>query len=369
MRVVVALVVGLAFGSASAQVACTGPEVLCSGDPCVVGDARVASPCELDFGARTLVVRGRLRLPDGGRLRLAAGRIELRGGGVDPGTMRGPDAELVATGDIHQRGLLDVSGAATAGTLRLRAGGDVIIDGNVRAQTGAAATAPSGQILVEAEGTVSVNRAAHVGAQGRRAGAGHVVLSGRRGAWLTGHLDAGGADGGFFELRSAEGDLYMGTDIRAKATGGRGGTTLVEAGGTATVARSIDMQGPAAGGTIRVQAPTVHVVNELRATARRGAGGAIQIVGNAVAVDGNLKASGPSAAGEVAVYGDDVRLASDVEAVGSGGGDVVVTASRDLHARGRFRVGAGGCVGLDAGATRDVAGVRADVPITTSCGP
>jgi hypothetical protein len=314
-------------------------------------------------------VRGRLRLPDGGRLRLAAGRIEVRSGGVDPGTMRGPDAELVATGDIYQRGLLDVSGAASAGTLHLRAGGDVVIDGNMRAHTGASATVPSGRIIVEAGGTVSVNRAAHVGAQGRRAGAGHVVLSGRRGAWLTGHLDAGGADGGVFVLRSAEGDLYMGTDIRAKATGGRGGTMLVEAGGTATVARSIDMQGPSAGGAIRVQAPTVHVLNELRATARRGVGGAIQIVGNAITVDGNLKASGPTDAGEIAVYGDDVTLASDVEAVGAGGGQIVATASRDLRARGRFRVGSGGCVALDAGATRDVAKVRADVPITTSCAP
>ena len=46
------------------QVDCTNPDDLCTGDPCVIPAVEVVSPCVADFGARTVVVGGRLRVRD-----------------------------------------------------------------------------------------------------------------------------------------------------------------------------------------------------------------------------------------------------------------------------------------------------------------
>jgi hypothetical protein len=64
---VLPLVLALASG-ARAQVDCDTPDDLCVGDPCTIGTVIVAASCTLDFGARTVVVAGRLRMPADGQL-------------------------------------------------------------------------------------------------------------------------------------------------------------------------------------------------------------------------------------------------------------------------------------------------------------
>ena len=64
---------------ARAQVDCDTPDDLCVGDPCTIESVIVAASCTLDFGARTVVVKGRLRMPGDGHLSLSAGAIRIDG--------------------------------------------------------------------------------------------------------------------------------------------------------------------------------------------------------------------------------------------------------------------------------------------------
>jgi hypothetical protein len=137
------LVSGPAFG----QVACTGPDALCTGDPCVIGSVDVADPCVVDFGARTVVVAGTIRLPTNGTLSLTAAAIEV------PGSIRnlanpqnvggaGPRVELLATGDVEVTGSLRLNGRVlrslgppVPGSLTIDAGGALRLGGNLRTST------------------------------------------------------------------------------------------------------------------------------------------------------------------------------------------------------------------------------------------
>src|SRR5262250_3742147 len=73
---VVAIVCAVA-ASVRAQTVCNAPDDLCTGDPCVIGDVDVTSPCELDFGPRALVVAGRVGVPQNGVLAFTAGTITI----------------------------------------------------------------------------------------------------------------------------------------------------------------------------------------------------------------------------------------------------------------------------------------------------
>lgn len=133
----------LLFGSlAHAQVDCDTPDDLCAGDPCVVGAALVASPCVVDFGARTLVIAGRLRMPSNGELDLSAetirieGSIEnLRPSGLPAG---GPSITLDADDDIELTGRIRLagrSGSLLPGQVTLDAGDDLTVRGGLTAST------------------------------------------------------------------------------------------------------------------------------------------------------------------------------------------------------------------------------------------
>src|SRR2546422_10076223 len=76
-RLAAATVFLLAAASAHAQVSCSNPDNLCTGDPCVIGDVAVERQCTVDFRPRTVQVRGRLRLPDLGELDLKAGTFQV----------------------------------------------------------------------------------------------------------------------------------------------------------------------------------------------------------------------------------------------------------------------------------------------------
>src|SRR5262245_663142 len=67
---------------AYADVSCSPPDNLCTGDPCIIQDVTVQSPCVVDFRPRAVQVRGRLRLPDAGVLDLKAGTLQVTASGT-----------------------------------------------------------------------------------------------------------------------------------------------------------------------------------------------------------------------------------------------------------------------------------------------
>lgn len=389
--VLVSVAIVAALGSADAQVACTSPDALCTGDPCVIPALTLASPCTADFGTRTLVVGGTLTLPDDATLDLTAGAVEIRGT-IDGGGDLGADVALTATaGGIRQFQRIVVTGRVASGSITLLASGDIDI-GSLQATAGGRSAA-AGSVFVEAGGVVTLGGASRIGIQGgRETPAGTAIVRGAAGANLAGHLEIGGSDGATVELSSSNGPLFMGTDIRGSGTLGAGGSIVVSAGTTLDLGRTIMMDGRTAGGSITVSAPQVTLRNQLRANGKAGPGGTVRVTGGALDIQKNLQASGTTDGGRIVLDGDSVALgASSVDARGrTGGGELVIaahagdvllgrrvtlspggslqaSASGDVTLVGRFLVGPGGCVGL-SGASVDVSAAVIDAPIGTSCG-
>lgn len=125
------LALGLAGAPARAQVDCDAPDDLCTGDPCVIASVEVADPCVLDFGTRSLVIGGTLKLPNSGELSLTAGAITVAGriqnvSGSVAGV--GPRITLAAAGDValdRPIRLASVRGALQPGALTVQAGGNL----------------------------------------------------------------------------------------------------------------------------------------------------------------------------------------------------------------------------------------------------
>jgi hypothetical protein len=128
---------------AQAQVDCDTPDDLCVGDPCVIGAALVGSSCIIDFGPRTLVIAGRLRMASDGELALSAGSIRVEGSienlrpsGPPSG---GPRITLDADDDIELTGRIRLAGAQSGtllpGEVTLDAGDDLTVRGALTATT------------------------------------------------------------------------------------------------------------------------------------------------------------------------------------------------------------------------------------------
>jgi hypothetical protein len=140
---------------ADAQVDCSDPDNLCTGDPCAMPPLTVVSPCVADFGSRTLVVAGRLTVPADGQLSLSAGRIEVQA------AVAGQRAAvtLTATGDIVVARPINVRGSPNGGALTLDAGGDLVVDAplNVSGGTNASPMSP-GPLTLTAGNDVTVTK-------------------------------------------------------------------------------------------------------------------------------------------------------------------------------------------------------------------
>ena len=378
---------------AAAQVTCTVPDSLCTGDPCVTGAIAVASPCVLDFGARTLVIGGTMDLPEGGVLSLTAGSIQIHGT-IDGSGANAADVTLVATnGPILQSARISVPGSVLPGDVTLQATGDIEIGGIIASAQ--SSSAPGGTVDVHAGGVVHIGPASRVGAKGGSAAmAGSVTIAGDAGGDLAGHLETGGGYGGTVVLASSAGSIAMGTDIRGKAGVGTGTTFTLTAGDTIAINRHINGDGKGDGGSISITAPNVVIANQLSVKGKQGTGGHIELNGDVVTLDGALRASGYTGGGSVVVVGGSTVLDDkiDVRSTTGTGGQILAQATTgnlaagvsfraqrggaiqleapagNLTLAGRFLTGGTGCIGLSAGGTITQGTSVLDTTPSATCG-
>jgi hypothetical protein len=385
-RFLVALLVLLAAAPAGGQVACSGPDALCTGDPCVVPSLTVADPCAVDFGTRTVVVAGTLRLPANGTLELRAGTLVVRGiVRNDPDSRAaggtGPQVSLDAVGDLELSGGIRLNGRRLGGTavpgmLVVRAGGRLLVDGAIRTSTGPTA-------LMLAAGGDAVLAGAVVGTPGTAS---------------TLAVDAGGrADVGPRLRHLAVVTIAAGSDADLHASVTAVPAVAVAAGGVLTSRTTFRVPGS----TVALRgAGGVHVTRPLGllpllrpggvAEMASAAGpvtidmpvraGAVQVTAAGdVAVNALVAASPPKVSGgsvAIASTGGDVHVAAELTAqsgdgTGPGegaGGDVHVTAAGAVLVDDDIRVNAflgtdgapGGTVRVEAGSVRIGPGVVVD---------
>lgn len=377
---------------ARAQVSCNDPDNLCTGDPCTINDIEVDSPCTVDFGARALVIRGRIRVPAAGSIDLTAASIEVQAHGVVNGSREEPggvaaDLALHASGAILIEGRLLASGHNAAGSITVEAGGVLTVAGTVR------------------------TNAPPIG--------GSVFLSGDAGVQITRFVKASGGTGGSIVVQSTAGDVLIDHDLRAEGDG-TGGTIMLQAVGTVTVSARVSVQGKGAGGALYVGCGSDCVIDRrLRVRSSKGVGGTLSLAAGAnVIVNDDLDARGKIQAGtiDISALGDvSLQTQADVDLRGDlpgsahvtgasatvatgvrwsartrqpGGGLRFVTTAADLTldgvfetrsgtiegmaagnltAGGRFRAAPDGCIALSAGGTLDTTGGDFDVAIVADC--
>ncbi len=153
----------------------------------------------LDFGTRTLVIGGTLRVPNGGTLSLTAGDIDVRraisGRHAKPFSGAGADIALAARGSLTVRWRIDASARASAGSIHLLALQDIRLLAPIRAATNGPQPAASGGVITVSGGAVVVE----VGAK---------------------MLVDGDVPGGSIDLDATAGDLTLSGDFRARGEAG-----------------------------------------------------------------------------------------------------------------------------------------------------
>jgi hypothetical protein len=308
----------LALAPAAAHaIKCTKPDDLCTGDPCVIRQVEVASPCVLDFGDRTLVIGGTVSVPNGGTLQLSARDIDVRraiiGRHATPFVGAGGTIILSATDDIIVRWRIVASGRTAAGRISLDAGGDVRLMAPLRAAAnGTNPTAPGGRISITAGGKIIASRRARIRVEGAAATAGgSVALAAGRGVQLDNRIGADGRDGGSIAITSETGDIVSGRQVSASGLLGSGGSIAVFA-----------------------RSGSVFLLDDVHAQGSTGGGAIYVIGGTAVTANGHLRARGSSLGGKggtvLASGGTAVRLLETIYADGASGGSVQIVSGADL---------------------------------------
>jgi hypothetical protein len=375
---------------AHAQVPCTSPDDFCVGDPCYTISASVVSPCVVDFGDRFLVINKRIKMPEGGILEFRARRIWVKSSITAVGNTGG-SITLIADDLLEQRGKVDASGAIQAGTVVLLAGGNVALDGKVKAAARFRSSATAGgTVAIDAGGLVTCSARCGVDVRGQSVGAGgSAIYRGAAGVDVIGHLVAEGGVGPHIEYTSSGGAVTVGTDIRMRSTLAEGGYILLAGATSANITRSIEARGKTTGGTIELVAPAVNFVPGARAPGATG--GQVLVTAGTVNAIQNIEANGTVAGGLVRITADDITIGSAARANGSGqggrveltastgnmslqgaydvrggGGTIEASAAGDLTAQATFQA-AGGCIGLSAGGTLTTTGSSFDGPVTPSC--
>jgi hypothetical protein len=345
-----------------AQVDCSNADNLCTGDPCVIPSVEVAFPCIVDFGPRTVVVAGTLRVGDGvgplPQLSLTAAAIEVPGGIRGAGETFGV-REVVLTLSAAED--IVVTGRIVTHKATLIAGGDITLEGRVSVKgfNGAGSTFDAGGVLrvmrpVRSEGSTTL----------RGAGGVQLLGSGSVNTTFRGNI----------EISSAAGEVTIGAPLK-------GLDIVIDAAGSVVLSKRIVgvdiLDVSSASGDITVTAPIyiypgfVHVSGRLAAvgTVRIDrkiflAGSGLRIEGSAVQVGRAATLTSLSPLRLVATGGD-LMLAGRFLA--PGGGVIEGTASGDVTATGDFIATPNGCISLAAGGTLDTSGGTFNPPLSVDC--
>ena len=388
--------------AAHAQVDCSDPNNLCTGDPCIIDDSiEVQSPCVVDFSPRALVIDQPVRVPNGGTLQFTAGSIavnhKILGRHTRAGDGNGASVSLIASGSITVGpgfGQIDVSARDTNGAISLTAGGNVDLQRKLNARVrGIGATASGGAITVDANGSVSTSRRARIDARGKTLGAaptagGSIALSGDGGVTLRARVTTAGSGGGTVTIDSSSGSVVLDERGEVSSNGqgsvpSSGGSITVTASGGVTLTEtvlslfqpSLHAKGASggAGGSVAVQSDTL-----TDAVVRAGAGGQGAIGGRVQVdcasdvdirtIDVGAKAAGGSIdvdAGGAAVIG---KILADA---GSGAaGSVSVKAAGDVTITQIQGAGdtTGGCVSVSSTAGNVLIETKVDLEGGTAGG-
>ena len=346
--------------------------------PCTITKVfDVASPCVLDFGTRavTIAASGELHLIGLGRVTIRAGSFTVAPSGVVDGSgnaasgQRATSVLIDATGDVAvQRvgtsaGKIDVSAAAYAAALEIRAGGSAVLDGKLLAD-GTGGSGSGGSISVTAAGDITSQLNSSISATAGSGVYGDVDLSADGDVRLGDLVNVNGNDGGTLKI-SAGGDVEL-ADVKVTGGAGDGGEVTIEAGRGVVLHKSILANGGAtidggnSGGSIDITADfgDVSVANDLQAQGAGDGGdggtvsvvarGAIQIASAAVV---SARASGQSDGGDVSLTaGAALGIEGRVDASGAtgggtiraiAGGDTVIDAHLDASGRGSGSSGGG----------------------------
>jgi hypothetical protein len=387
---------------AASPVDCSDPDNLCTGDPCTIGGSHgVVSPCTVDFGTRTVIVKGKLRVPNGGSLSFTAGSIEVRPTGRLNGSHTlssagdGAQISLSSTGNLAVHGVIDASARTTPGMISLLAGGDVDLERAVLRASAlpGAATASGGKITVQAGDDLISAVAQRIGKIEATGAA-----TRRRGRTTPGGEVSFSATG--------SGSLQSKSPIRVQ--GSTGGTVELDGSAGVTITQSINAAGRDVGGVIEVSGDTIAAVKPCRLIVKGKAGGSVTLSadgdlsviavdakgGSSTGIGGEVfltSASGnivtgianpnhpENAKGRYFVAGGRhgaggsllaATMAGNIELLGRfdgrPGGKIEGHAEGDLTAEGKFQVAPGGCIGLSATGTLTTAG-DFDTTVTPSC--
>jgi hypothetical protein len=356
----------LAAAVAHAQIDCSDPDDLCTGDPCTIGSSiEVITPCVVDFGSRALVVTGAVHAPSNSLVSFTAGSITVSG--LIEATDAifafhvGGDIVLAATGDVTVSGRLNVY-APVGGTITLDAGGDV----RIRGPLNASGTFTAGGVVIDAGSDVEIARPVKTrgvgGAIAVTAG-GHLLVDG---SLLAQNRRNGGGPGGDVTLL-AGGTVLVRDPVRASSYNGCGANVVVRGALGVTVERRIDARARC---DVEVEVSSsggdVTIANRIdggapNGTIRLEAAGMLSVAGSLTARGGSYPG------GTVFARGATVSLATSVDVRGEPGGTIEGTATGDLTASGLFRALPDGCIALSAGGTLDTSGATLAPPPVPDC--
>ena len=360
-----------------------------SSGPCIITKTYVlGSDCLLDFGSRAVTLSGALDA-NSGKLTLKAGSLSItatgivdaRGNGIAPATDDGGHVTISTIGAVtiqrlnSNRGRIDVSSNAQAGTIEIDAGSAITIAGRLNADqlttngTGGSITLRAGTDIVSLAGSIISSTG---GMQGF--GGGDMDFGATGKINLGDILDVSGSDGGTVTLNA--GDLISVQQIKANGTGdgGDGGSATITAATSVQVLDTMALQGQASnessgagdGGTASIEADYGDVVIAATVNANGyapdGGGGEIDLIAqgaiNLQSGTLNARADGSQGTGGLITLQANlsVTVNGDLDASGGiGGGEVDIdagagmTASGSIDVSGRFLGGNGGTLTAEAG--------------------
>jgi hypothetical protein len=424
-----AFVLALALAApAGAQIDCSDPDNLCTGDPCVIPEIQPADPCTADFGERALVLEG---LRDVGTVDFtAAAGITVAGPirgrpGMGGQLLLGSSGPIVVDGPIEFEDESSVEIRATLddvdlnAPIRLVGGDDTPLD-SALIITGFRVTvnAPIKNLggtdaIVMGASTISIQSRI----TSRRQGSGtpppltmaaEGTISIRGALSIDGSVDVASDfqinvlrpirfAGEHLSLFVDMGELTVEAPIKStgRANGSRcGAITINSSRGPPVIDAPVVCAGREGGDGITLRGTGVVVNDVVKTVSKDASGGDIVLEapnGGDIVVTGKVLARG-SQPGDVVMTGDNVRLedavvkssarpgggaqrftasAGDVSLEGTfvatKGGTIQATATGNVTTEGTFSVGAGGCIGLSAGGTVTTGSSIFDQPVVQTC--